>query len=142
MTEGVFDDMEFLVRELHKEWERSGKVKIRIILEKEDISLLQDEKPFAYETELAEKLKRQCELNAQLDLENQDVRDADLGGVEEERAETPDRYESTDFDRSKETDSDFRDFGAGDAEDRNDEPETGVAERAWEYHAAPGRSCR
>lgn len=42
MTEGVFDDMEFLVRELHKEWERSGKVKIRIIIEKEDISLLQD----------------------------------------------------------------------------------------------------
>lgn len=36
------------------------------------------EKPFAYENELKEKLARQCELNAQLDLENAEVRDADL----------------------------------------------------------------
>lgn len=34
---------------------------------------------FAYETEYKEKLARQCELNAQLDLENKEVVDADLG---------------------------------------------------------------
>lgn len=37
------------------------------------------EKPFAYETEYKEKLARQCELNAKLDLENKEVVDADLG---------------------------------------------------------------
>lgn len=42
------------------------------------------EKPFAYEDELKEKLARQCELNAQLDLENEKSVDADLGGKEEE----------------------------------------------------------
>ena len=41
------------------------------------------EKPFTYEEELQEKLSRQCELNAQLDLENAKVADADLGGKEE-----------------------------------------------------------
>lgn len=47
------------------------------------------EKPFAYEEELKEKLDRQCELNAQLDLENAKSVDADLGGLEEEeKAET------------------------------------------------------
>ena len=41
------------------------------------------EKPFAYSEELEEKLARQCELNAQLDLENAKAVDADLGGPEE-----------------------------------------------------------
>lgn len=41
------------------------------------------EKPFAYSEELEEKLARQCELNAQLDLENAKAVDADLGGREE-----------------------------------------------------------
>lgn len=39
------------------------------------------------------KLARQCELNAQLDLENAKAVDADLSGPEEER-ETDDRMES------------------------------------------------
>ncbi len=42
------------------------------------------EKPFSYEEELQEKLTRQCELNAQLDLENAKSVDADLGGLDEE----------------------------------------------------------
>ena len=42
------------------------------------------EKPFSYEEELQEKLARQCELNAQLDLENAKSVDADLGGLDEE----------------------------------------------------------
>ena len=46
-------------------------------------SKLEYEKPFAYETEYREKLARQCELNAQLDLENKEVIDADLGKQEE-----------------------------------------------------------
>lgn len=43
------------------------------------------EKPFAHEAELQEKLSRQFELNAMLDLENEKVADADLGGMEEEK---------------------------------------------------------
>ncbi len=43
------------------------------------------DKPFAYSEELNEKLARQCELNAQLDLENSKAVDADLSGPEEER---------------------------------------------------------
>ncbi len=38
------------------------------------------EKPFAHEEEYREKIARQAELNAQLDLENEKVADADLGG--------------------------------------------------------------
>lgn len=45
------------------------------------------EKPFAYEEELKEKLARQCELNAQLDLENEKAVDADLGGKDDEKEE-------------------------------------------------------
>ncbi len=45
------------------------------------------EKPFAYEQELKEKLNRQCELNAQLDLENAQVQDADLCESEDSRNE-------------------------------------------------------
>ena len=51
------------------------------------------DKPFAYSKELEEKLARQCELNAQLDLENAKAVDADLSGPEEER-EADDRIES------------------------------------------------
>ena len=40
------------------------------------------DKPFAYSKELEEKLARQCELNAQLDLENAKAVDADLSGPE------------------------------------------------------------
>ena len=41
------------------------------------------EKPFAYEEELKAKIARQYELNAQLDLENGKVADADIGAPEE-----------------------------------------------------------
>ena len=51
------------------------------------------DKPFAYSEELEEKLARQCEQNAQLDLENAKAMDADLGGPGEER-EADDRVES------------------------------------------------
>ena len=51
------------------------------------------DKPFAYSKELEEKLSRQCELNAQLDLENAKAVDADLSGPEEER-EADERMES------------------------------------------------
>ena len=51
------------------------------------------DKPFAYSKELEEKLARQCELNAQLDLENAKAVDADLSGPEEER-EADDRMEA------------------------------------------------
>ena len=51
------------------------------------------DKPFAYSEELNEKLARQCELNAQLDLENAKAVDADLSGPEEER-EADDRMEA------------------------------------------------
>ncbi|HKM34017.1 MAG TPA: helicase-related protein, partial [Lachnospiraceae bacterium] len=47
------------------------------------------EKPFAYDKELQEKLARQFELNAQLDLENAKVTDADLGGLDESK-DSPD----------------------------------------------------
>lgn len=47
-------------------------------------SKLEYEKPFAYEDEYREKLARQCELNAQLDLENKEVIDADLGSKDKD----------------------------------------------------------
>ena len=46
----------------------------------------QYEKPFAYEEELKTKLARQCELNAELDLENGKVEDVDLGGIDENKS--------------------------------------------------------
>ena len=49
-----------------------------------DASKSEYEKPFAYETELKEKLARQYELNAQLDLENGKVEDVDLSATKEE----------------------------------------------------------
>ena len=45
------------------------------------------DKPFAHEQELKEKLKRQYELNAQLDLENGRVIDADVAEKESRVAE-------------------------------------------------------
>ena len=51
------------------------------------------DKPFVYSKELEEKLSRQCELNAQLDLENAKAVDADLSGPEEER-KADDRMEA------------------------------------------------
>lgn len=39
-----------------------------------------------HEEELQQKLARQFELNVQLDLENEKVADADLGGIEEEKS--------------------------------------------------------
>jgi hypothetical protein len=54
-------------------------------------SKLEYEKPFAYEQELQEKLARQFELNAQLDLENAKVEDVDLNAIEEKgKKDTPD----------------------------------------------------
>lgn len=44
------------------------------------------EKPFMHEEELQQKFSRQFELNAQLDLENEKVADADLGGIEKEKS--------------------------------------------------------
>ena len=49
-----------------------------------DASKSEYEKPFAYETELKEKLARQYELNAQLNLENGKVEDVDLSATKEE----------------------------------------------------------
>jgi len=45
------------------------------------------EKLFQYETELKEKLTRQYELNAELDLENGKVEDVDLNGVEDKSSD-------------------------------------------------------
>ena len=39
-----------------------------------------------HEEELQEKLSRQFELNALLDLENEKMADADLGGMEEDKS--------------------------------------------------------
>ena len=53
----------------------------------------QYEKPFEYEEELTEKLARQCELNAQLDLENSKSQDADLGCLNKDDKEFSDKSE-------------------------------------------------
>ena len=50
-----------------------------------DASKSEYEKPFAYDTELKEKLARQYELNTQLDLENGKVEDVDLNSKKEEQ---------------------------------------------------------
>jgi len=50
------------------------------------------EKPFAHETELKEKLARQFELNAQLDLENGKVEDVDLNGAKERDEDVEDSH--------------------------------------------------
>ncbi len=50
------------------------------------------EKPFVYDKELKEKLARQFELNAQLDLENGKVEDLDLGGAANRNEDVPDSH--------------------------------------------------
>ncbi len=50
-------------------------------------SRMEYEKPFAHEEEYKSKLARQCELNAQLDLENAKVVDVDIGSKEAEVTE-------------------------------------------------------
>lgn len=52
-----------------------------------EASKIEYEKPFQYEQELEDKLSRQFELNAQLDLENAKVEDTDLGGIDENKNE-------------------------------------------------------
>ena len=52
------------------------------------------EKPFAYEEEYKQKLLRQCELNAQLDLENDKVADADIGGYDEDKTKEESREDA------------------------------------------------
>lgn len=42
MTEDIFDDMGFLVQELHKEWERTGAVKAAVLLTNEEVRKLAD----------------------------------------------------------------------------------------------------
>jgi group II intron reverse transcriptase/maturase len=50
------------------------------------------EKPFAHESDLKEKLARQFELNAQLDLENGKVEDVDLNGTKERDEDVEDSH--------------------------------------------------
>ncbi len=76
---GIYENEEFLLK------------KIDQYQHDLESSKLEYEKPFAYEQELQEKLARQFELNAQLDLENAKVEDADLNAIEEKgRKDTPD----------------------------------------------------
>ena len=71
------------------------------------------EKPFAYEEELREKIARQCELNAQLDLENGSAADVDLCETEELSTKEQEVSPSEVFcDNSEEArDDDTPDFG-------------------------------
>ncbi len=70
---GIHENEEFLLKKI-EQYENDLKAS------KEEY-----EKPFMHEEELQEKLSRQFELNALLDLENEKVEDADLGGMEEEK---------------------------------------------------------
>lgn len=83
---GIHENEEYLLKKI-EQYEND------LVASKEEY-----EKPFMHEEELAEKLARQFELNAQLDLENEKVADADLGGLEEEKsmnvAETQVPYET------------------------------------------------
>ena len=69
---GIHENEEFLLKKI-EQYENDM-----------EASKTEYEKPFAHEEELQEKLARQFELNAQLDLENAKNVDADLGGLEEE----------------------------------------------------------
>ena len=71
---GIHENEEYLLKKI-EQYEND------LVASKEEY-----EKPFAHEEELKEKLSRQFELNALLDLENEKVADADLGGVEEEKS--------------------------------------------------------
>ncbi|HKM34816.1 MAG TPA: helicase-related protein, partial [Lachnospiraceae bacterium] len=76
---GIYENEEFLLK------------KIDQYQHDLESSKLEYEKPFAYEQELKEKLARQFELNAQLDLENAKVEDVDLNAIEEKgKKDTPD----------------------------------------------------
>jgi hypothetical protein len=67
---GIHENEEFLLKKI-EQYENDLKAS------KEEY-----EKPFMHEEELQQKLSRQFELNALLDLENEKVADADLGGME------------------------------------------------------------
>jgi N12 class adenine-specific DNA methylase len=71
---GIHENEEFLLKKI-EQYENDLKAS------KEEY-----EKPFMHEEELQQKLSRQFELNALLDLENEKVADTDLGGVEEEKS--------------------------------------------------------
>ena len=71
---GIHENEEFLLKKI-EQYENDLKAS------KEEY-----EKPFMHEEELKEKLSRQFELNALLDLENEKVADADLGGMEEDKS--------------------------------------------------------
>ena len=71
---GIHENEEYLLKKI-EQYEND------LVASKEEY-----EKPFAHEEELKEKLSRQFELNALLDLENEKVADADLGGMEEEKS--------------------------------------------------------
>lgn len=60
------------------------------------------EKPFEYEEELNAKIKRQYELNTELDLENGKAVDVDLGGIDEEMKNEQEREDiKEEYDNSK-----------------------------------------
>ena len=60
------------------------------------------EKPFEYEKELNAKIKRQYELNTELDLENGKAVDVDLGGIDEEMRNEQEREDiKEEYDNSK-----------------------------------------
>ena len=71
---GIHENEEFLLKKI-EQYENDLKAS------KEEY-----EKPFMHEEELQEKLSRQFELNALLDLENEKMADADLGGMEEDKS--------------------------------------------------------
>ena len=80
---GIQDNIEFLEKKIER-------YKLDLAASKEEY-----EKPFMYEEELKQKLARQYELNAQLDLENGKVDDMDLCEMdrqEEKVAEKSNRY--------------------------------------------------
>ena len=82
--ENVFNSMEDNIGFLEK--------KIEEYRNDLEASKTEYEKPFSYEEELKTKLARQYELNAELDLENGKAVDADLGGTDETKNSTADRY--------------------------------------------------
>lgn len=80
---GIQDNVEFLEKKIER-------YKLDLAASKEEY-----EKPFMYEEELKQKIARQNELNAQLDLENGKVDDMDLCEMdrqEEKVAEKDNRY--------------------------------------------------
>lgn len=80
---GSMIKLENLFNNIHSEKED---LEIKIEQYTNDLAASKEEyeKPFLHEKELEEKLARQCELNAQLDLENSKTVDADISGITEE----------------------------------------------------------